>query len=567
MPPGRSESPTSGAPARGGPLGEDHLVHGSDARFGPVIPVIGLEIHVQLATRTKMFCRCAYRYGAPANTRTCPVCLGYPGALPVPNRRAVDLAVTLALALGATVHERSAFDRKSYVYPDLPKGYQITQLDHPLATGGAIPLAPAATPVPARADGPGDAAPRPPRTIGLARLHLEEDAGKLIHDPGPPHGASDEPATLIDFNRCGVPLVEIVTRPELRSPEEARELLRTLRHLLRWLGVSDGSMEEGSLRCDANLSLRPRGGPSSPAGLGTKVEVKNLNSFRHVAQALAYEAARQAEVLADGGQVVAETRGFDAATGTTHPLRDKEASADYRYFPEPDLPPLEVSADRRAALAAALPELPWRRRARLVAAHGLPLADAVVLTESRALADYLERALGTEPAAPRETGERGHRPGESPGDATGSRPRAIAAWLRSEVLGRLGQPPEALEGLLPARHLAALVDLVLGGRVSHSAAKEVLAATWGADEAPAAALTRLELERVDDPARLGTWVEEVLAAHPDKVARYLDGKTGLAEFFVGRVMARSAGRAEPHRVRELLDRALDARRTEPALSH
>jgi len=542
MPPGRSESRISSA------LLDDSFE-----------PVIGLEIHVQLATRTKMFCRCAYCYGAPANTQVCPVCLGYPGALPVPNRRAIDLAVRLALALGATVHVRSSFVRKSYVYPDLPKGYQITQLDRPLATGGSIPL----SPDPDETDA---SDLHSVRTIGLARLHLEEDAGKLLHATDE-HGNAE---TLIDFNRCGVPLVELVIRPELRSPEEARDLLQTLHRLVRWLGVSDGSLEEGSLRCDANLSLRPRGAGE----LGTKVEIKNLNSFRHLAQALAHEAERQREVLARGERVIAETRGFDAASGATYRQRTKEESADYRYFPEPDLPPLEVSAERRAALASDLPELPWTCRDRLVAEHGLPLRDAIVLTGSRALADYLERALETAPAHPGEesSGAEGDGPNRAAGlgddsrDLDRDRDRAIASWVRTELLGARRGEDGTLERALPARDLAALVDLVRAGRVSHSAAKEVLAAVWGTGEAPAAALARLGLGRVDDPGRLRTWVEEVLADHPEKVARYLEGKTGLAEFFVGRVLARSSGRAEPQRVRALLEQTLAERRREPALS-
>jgi len=550
---GRSESAKDGAPG------------GGDA---PLAPVIGLEIHVQLATRTKMFCRCAYHYGAPANTQVCPVCLGYPGALPVPNRHAVDLAVRLALALGANVAERSAFDRKSYFYPDLPKGYQITQLDRPLATGGAIPLTPPAT---AGDDAP--AAGAGPRRIGLARLHLEEDSGKLIHRPRSGGSTGEDAETLIDCNRAGVPLVEIVTLPELYSPEEARDLLQTLRRLLRYLEVSDASMEEGSLRCDANVSLRARddGAP------GTKVEIKNLNSFRHVVQALEHEIERQGAVLAGGGRVVAETRGFDPATGTTHLLRSKEAQADYRYFPEPDLPPLAVDSARRARLAEDLPELPWDRRDRFVTTLDLPREDAVVLTESRALADYFERAVQA----------------VSPGSA-GPDAKAVADWVRTEVLGELHrrgveawraeeaapdasgsgnrppgpvrEPEEALDEALPPAHLASLVGMVADRTLSHSAAKEVLAAVWGTGEAPAPVVERLGLSQVLDEARITAWVDEVLEEHPAEVSRYLEGKHGLAELFVGQVMARSCGRADPRRVREILNAVLDARRGTPALS-
>jgi aspartyl-tRNA(Asn)/glutamyl-tRNA(Gln) amidotransferase subunit B len=495
--------------------------------------VIGLEVHVQLATATKMFCRCPHRYGAPPNTLTCPVCLGYPGALPVPNHHAVDLAVRLASALGATVHERSRFARKSYFYPDLPKGYQITQYDHPLATGGALPLSERSEP------------------IGLIRLHLEEDSGKLTHRRDPPEEGEPrgEPEgdpygeTLVDFNRCGVPLVEIVTRPELRTPEEARELLATLHRLLRYLEVSDASMEEGSLRCDANLSVRRRG----ETGLGTKVEIKNLNSFRHVARALEHELERQGRIVAAGGAVGEETRSFDPGQGVTRPLRNKEEAADYRYFPEPDLPPLVVAALRREAIAADLPELPWDRRDRLARDHGLPLDEAAVLTGSRELAAYFERAVAAlhqlrPPAA---------------GDA-----KALADWVRTEVLRELaerGIDPERGPGeALPPEDLAELSSLVTDGTVSHSAAKRVLSTVWGTGEAPSAAVERLGLSQVRDDDRLTDWVDAVVAAHPDEAERYAAGKTGLLGFFVGRVMRRSGGRADPRRVRELLISALDA---------
>jgi len=483
--------------------------------------VIGLEVHVQLATATKMFCRCAYRYGAPPNSQTCPVCLGYPGALPVPNARAVDLAVLLALAVGATVHERSAFARKSYFYPDLPKGYQITQYEHPLATGGELPIGGVGS--------PGGSI----RAVRLERLHLEEDAGKLIHRP-------DE--TLIDFNRSGVPLVEIVTRPDLRSPEEARELLQTLRRLLRYLGVSDASMEEGSLRADANVSVRRPG-----EELGTKVEVKNLNSFRHVARALEHEIERQGEVLATGGRVVAETRSFDAATGETRALRTKEEQADYRYFPEPDLPPLAVGAARRAALAQSMPERPWERRDRLVAEHALPPEDAAVLTDSRELADYFERALAAAGAL-----EADARP----------RAKALGDRVRTEILRELadrGQEPAELAERFPPEDLAELEALVVRGALSHGAAREVLGTVWGTGESPAAAVERLGLTRIDDRERIARWVDEVLDAHPEKVERYAEGKRGLLGFFVGEVMRRSDGRADPHRVRELLTETIHRR--------
>ncbi|MGD2113465.1 MAG: Asp-tRNA(Asn)/Glu-tRNA(Gln) amidotransferase subunit GatB [Acidobacteriota bacterium] len=502
---------------------------------GALEAVIGLEVHVQLATATKMFCRCPNRYGAPPNTLTCPICLGYPGALPTPNHRAVDLAVRLAAALGATVHERSRFARKSYFYPDLPKGYQITQYDHPLATGGSIPLG--------------------RRAIGLVRLHLEEDAGRLVHRTASEAAGDAGGSTLVDFNRCGVPLVEIVTRPELRTPGEARDLLGTLHRLLRYLEVSDASMEEGSLRCDANLSVRTPGDEA----LGTKVEIKNLNSFRHLARSLEHEIERQGRTVADGAAVAAETRGFDPAHGVTFPVRSKERTADYRYFPEPDLPPLCVDARRRDAIAAELPELPWRRRDRLAREHGLPPDEASVLTASRELADYFERAV----AARRRSG------GTAADDA-----KAVADWVRTEVLRELGERGIELDGragahsplreALPPEDLAELSGLVADGTVSHSAAKDLLSAVWGTGEAPSAAVDRLGLAQIQDDARLAEWVDAVVAAHPDEVERYAAGKSALLGFFVGRVMRRSGGRADPRRVRALLRSALDAaHRTDP----
>ncbi len=329
----------------------------------PPPPVIGLEVHIQLRTSTKMFCRCPNRFGAAPNTLICPVCLGYPGTLPVLNRRAVELAARLALALGADVRPRSAFARKSYFYPDLPKGYQITQHDEPLATGGTLPLA------------------DPRRSVRLRRLHLEEDAGRLLDGP-------DAGSVRIDFNRCGVPLVEVVTEPDLAGPEDAREALTSLHRLLLYTGVADANLEEGGLRCDANVSL-----PAADGTAGPRVEIKNLNSFRHLGRALAAEIERQRAVHAAGGAVTAQTRGWDDAAGGTVPLRDKEATADYRYLPEPDLPPLEVTADRLAELAAALPELPWARRDRLVAEHGLSRAAADALCARRELADYYDAVL------------------------------------------------------------------------------------------------------------------------------------------------------------------------------
>jgi aspartyl-tRNA(Asn)/glutamyl-tRNA(Gln) amidotransferase subunit B len=479
----------------------------------PYEPVIGLEVHVQLLTASKMFCRCPNRFGAPPNTLVCPICLGYPGALPAANGRAVDLAVTLALALGCTVHETSVFARKSYFYPDLPKGYQISQYDRPLAEDGALPLTMSG------------------KRVGILRLHLEEDAGKLLHEA--PGGAPLDGESLVDFNRSGVPLVEIVSRPEMASAEEAHDYLQTLHRVLLYTGASDGSMEEGSLRCDVNVSLRPAGA----AALGTKVEVKNVNSFRHVARAIEHEIARQAAILDAGGAVAQETRSFDVASSGTRPARGKEEADDYRYFPEPDLPPLVLSRERIEALRAALPELPWDRRSRLAAQHGLPPDDARVLAAARELADYFEAAAAAHP----------------------ENPKGMANWILGEGLRELRRrhlEPADLAAALPPERLAALVAMVDGGRLSVSAAKEVFAAVFGTGEEPAVAVERLGLAQVSDAGEIGRWVEEVVVLHPDQAAAYRAGKEALLGFFVGQVMKRSGGRAEPAQVARSLREAL-----------
>ncbi|HEX3128939.1 MAG TPA: Asp-tRNA(Asn)/Glu-tRNA(Gln) amidotransferase subunit GatB [Thermoanaerobaculia bacterium] len=464
------------------------MLHGYEA-------VIGLEVHVQLLTETKMFCRCANRFGAAPNTLVCPVCLGYPGTLPVLNRQAVELAVRLALALGCDVHPRSVFARKNYFYPDLPKGYQISQYDRPLAEGGHLPLS------------------QHDKAVRLERLHMEEDAGKLLHD------ASGQ--SRVDFNRCGVPLVEIVSRPELSSAAEAADSLQTLHQVLLYTGTSAANLEEGSLRCDANVSVRRPGEP-----LGTKTEVKNLNSFRNVARAIEHEIGRQIGILESGGRVVQETRGFDAATGATHLLRSKEEAHDYRYFPEPDLPVLVLTPERIEAARAALPELPWEKRSRLVSQYGLPPADAGILASSRELADYFEAA------------------------AKGGNPKTIANWVLGEVL-RVG-----LENAIPPERLSALVSLIDAGRISNSAAKEVFAAIRQTGEEPAAAVERLGLGQVSDAGQIERWIEEVLAANPAQAEQVRSGKDAVLGFLVGQVMKRSGGRADPKLVQTLLRQAL-----------
>jgi aspartyl-tRNA(Asn)/glutamyl-tRNA(Gln) amidotransferase subunit B len=472
--------------------------------------VIGLEVHVQLATATKMFCRCPNRFGEAPNTLVCPVCLGYPGTLPVVNGHAVDLAVELALALGCAVRERSVFARKNYFYPDLPKGYQISQYDRPLAEDGRLPLTLAE------------------KSVRIERLHVEEDAGKLLHEA--PGGGALPGQSLVDFNRCGVPLVEIVSRPDMATAAEAQDYLQTLHQLLLYTGTSDGNMEEGSLRCDANVSVRRRG----ETRLGTKTEVKNVNSFRNVGRAIEHEIGRQVELLAAGGKVVQETRGFDAAAGVTRLLRSKEEAHDYRYFPEPDLPPLVVTAERVESLRARLPELPWRRRARFAAEYGLPAVDARVLTQSRDLAGYYEAAAAALPA----------------------NPKGIANWVMTEVLREAKESAGGLAAALPPARLAALVAMVDAGRLSNSAAKEVFAALRKTGEEPAAAVARLGLAQVSDGAQIERWIDAVIAEHPGPVAQYRAGKTQTLGFLVGQVMKRSGGRAEPKVVQRLLRQAL-----------
>ncbi len=473
--------------------------------------VIGLEVHVQLLTETKLICRCPNRFGAPPNTLVCPVCLGYPGTLPVPNRHAVNLAVKLALALGCEVHPSSVFARKNYFYPDLPKGYQISQFDRPLAEGGLLPLS------------------QPDAGVSIERLHLEEDAGKLLHEA--PGGGALPGESLVDFNRCGVPLVEIVSRPDLSGAAEAQDYLQTLHQLLLYTATSDGNMEEGSLRCDANVSVRRRG----ETKLGTKTEIKNVNSFRNVARAIEHEIGRQIEVIDSGGRVVQETRSFDADAGTTRPMRSKEEAHDYRYFPEPDLPPLVLTRERIEALRGELPELPWQRRARFVAQYSLSPADAQVLTTARDLADYYETAAAALPA----------------------NPKSVANWVMGEVLRDVKERRVEISRSIAPAHLAALVAMVDAGKLSNSAAKEVFAAISRSGEEPAAAVERLGLAQVSDASQIERWIEEVIEQNPGQVGQYRAGKVQVLGFLVGQVMKRSGGRAEPKAVQQLLRRALE----------
>jgi aspartyl-tRNA(Asn)/glutamyl-tRNA(Gln) amidotransferase subunit B len=463
--------------------------------------VIGLEVHVQLRTRTKMFCGCRTSFGDPPNTNVCPVCLGLPGALPVPNAEAVRLGATAALALGCTIHHTSVFARKNYFYPDLPKGYQISQFDQPLATGGRVTF---------------ESPARGRVQAGITRLHLEEDAGKLVHDRFPGK-------TAVDLNRAGVPLAEIVSEPDLRSPAEARAYLTTLRQILIYAGASECSMEQGSLRVDANISIRRPG----ESRLGTKTEVKNLNSFANVERALEVERSRQVGLLEGGGRVSQVTLLFNAGSGQVKELRSKEESHDYRYFPDPDLPPLVIGeawiADRRDAL----PELPEARRSRLEMALGIPAYDARVLTSEVPLADYFESVV-----------------------AAGVEPKTAANWVMSDVMTTFN---ETGGFPVPAERLAALVGLVRAGTVSHQAAKRVYAEmAQSPDSDPTSVAERLGLVQVSDEGALGTWVDEVLAANQAEVARYKAGEAKLMGFFVGQVMKKSKGKADPKGVQPVL---------------
>ncbi len=467
--------------------------------------VVGLEVHVQLKTRTKIFCPCPTDFGAPPNANTCPVCLALPGALPVLNAHAVQLAVTAALALGCTVHRTSVFARKNYFYPDLPKGYQISQFDQPIATAGELAI--------------GDEADGTRRIIGITRAHMEEDAGKSVHDRFAERSA-------IDLNRAGTPLVEIVSEPDLRTPAEAREYCVRMKEILEYTEVSDANMEEGSLRVDANVSVRPIGATT----LGTKTEIKNMNSFSGVERAIAVEYERQCRLIEDGGTVVQQTLLWDANKQEVRPARSKEGSHDYRYFPDPDLPPLVLDGAFVQASRDALPELPAARRARLQETFGLSAYDAGVLTASRALADYFEGVATAH------------------GDG-----RLAANWVMGEVLAYLNNAGLAIEEFAVAPpSLASLLGLVRDGTVSNSAAKRIFAVMIQEGGAPAEIAEREGLVQVRDDDALAAWVEEIWNAHPDETARLIAGEKKLLGVLVGAVMKRSGGRADPRKVNQLL---------------
>ena len=480
-------------------------------------PVIGLEVHVQLLTESKAFCGCVNRYGGEPNTHVCPTCLGLPGALPVLNRRAVELAVLAAKAIHCEIRETSVFSRKNYFYPDSPKGYQISQFDLPIAEHGWID-------VPAF-DAAGTAVNK---RIGVTRLHLEEDAGKSIHD-----GFADSVSrTYIDLNRCGTPLVEIVSEPDLRTPDEAFEYLTRLKEILLYTGVSDCNMEEGSLRCDANVSVMLKGAEK----FGTKAEVKNVNSFRYIRAALEYEIERQVEMLESGSRVVQESRLWNNAEGRTYSMRSKEQAHDYRYFPEPDLPPLIVGEEWKKEILAALPELPEARRARMIDEYQITAQDAMTLTATRAFADSFEAAA-----------------------KAAKSPRRVVSLITSELTGRLNaagleldRSPVSLQGI------ALAADLAESGDLSSKMLKQLLDTCFAENKDFAEVYERDKPRQISDAGAIEAMIDEVIAANPKQVAQYVGGKKTVAAFFVGNVMRLSKGQANPAMLNELVTRKLDA---------
>ena len=471
--------------------------------------VIGLEIHLQLGTASKIFCGCSTRFAGAPNSQVCPVCLGFPGVLPVLNRKALQLGIRVALGLHCAIQPQIVFHRKNYFYPDLPKAFQISQYDLPLGKNGAVEVG--------------------EQKVRIQRVHLEEDAGKLIHK-------EEEAASLVDYNRSGVPLLEIVSEPDLTSPEEAHAYLRTLKGILMYLEVSDCDMEKGSLRCDANISLAPgsfsQGEELAHAKLGTKVEIKNLNSFKAVAQALAFEVKRQTRILEEGGRILQETRFWDDERGMTQGMRSKEFAHDYRYFPEPDLVPFEVSLKEIQEVQDSLPELPQQRLERLMKQYSLPPADAKALTAFKGTADYFESCAQKAPASG----------------------KAISHWILGQVsrqMNEQGMDDIAALAFAP-EHLVELVNLIDSGRISHKMAKEIFVECLTHRESPKAVVERKRLVQVTDPGALKEMASEVVRSHPKAVEDYHKGKEQSLMFLVGQLMKKTQGSASPAISRQIL---------------
>jgi len=469
--------------------------------------IIGLEVHAQLLTQSKIFCGCPTRFGAPPNTQVCPVCLGMPGVLPVLNQQVVEFGLKLALATNCRIAPYSRFARKNYFYPDLPKGYQISQYELPLAEHGYVDIEVEGT----------------KKRIGLTRIHMEEDAGKLIHD-------EQLPISYVDLNRTGVPLLEIVSEPDLRTPEEAAAYLKVLRNILLYLEICDGNMEEGSLRCDANISLRPRGSTT----LGVKTELKNMNSFRNVQRALEYEIRRQRTLLDSGAAIIQETRLWDASQGKTYSMRGKEEAHDYRYFPDPDLMPLVISPEWLEAVRSTLPELPDAKKARFISQYDLPDYDAGVLTAEKALADYFEECVRHFPQA-----------------------KKVSNWIMSELMRELKKEEQGIETCqVTPPALARLLALVEEGSISGKIAKKVFMEMIATGQGPDVIVKAKGLSQISDTGSLEGIAREILAAHPKEVADYKGGKTKVMGFFVGEIMKKTKGQANPKLLNQLLQRLL-----------
>lgn len=471
--------------------------------------VIGLEVHAQLMTQTKCFCGCSTRFGTPANTNVCPVCLGHPGVLPVLNKKVVEFTALMGLATNCTVNAYSVFARKNYFYPDLPKGYQISQYEKPICEFGSVEIL--------KSSGE-------KRTIGITRIHMEEDAGKLIHDQGA--------YSLIDVNRCGVPLMEIVSEPDMHSPEEAVLYLTKIKQLVQYLGICDGNMEEGSLRCDANISIRLKG----ETRLGTKTELKNMNSFRNVERALQFEIERQIDVIEDGGKIIQQTLLWNADQNEAYPMRSKEEAHDYRYFPEPDLLPVSVDEEWKARLAENLPELPERRKERFITQLGLPVYDAEVLTASKDIADYFEQVLTV-------TNDN----------------KSASNWVMGEVLKHVNESRISADLIsLRPENLGKLINLINDNTISGKIAKEIFPEMLAENRDPAVIIKEKNLVQITDTSAIENIVTGIINDNPAEVEKYLSGKAQVFGFFIGQIMKQTQGKANPKAVNDILKNKLDA---------